>query len=477
MRILHAAALAVGLFATALPAATPKPPAKAPATGSARAPAKPAARPKPAATTPATLPDSPEIRELRAAFRFAFPLYEMMRTRGLQLARAEEAGFPAAVNAILPKLTLADATTREVTTPNNDTLYGSAWLDLSQGPVILTMPPLPNRYHSASLMSLQTDVVGLFGTRTGGKGGRYAIVGPDYSGITPEGTELVRSPTNDAWLLIRVLVNDDRDLAAASNALTSFGMRGPRAGTPPLMAAPPVAPDAATFLAVVNDAIARSGSPALKTRAAAFGALGLTTKWDNVIQEKRSLWAKSLPALRAELRSGLSDPKSVVQGWSYPPFDIAQYGDNDDLRAAVALGGLAALPRVEALYLTARTDAAGATLEGSKSYRVKMPANMPVGSFWSLTMYQVEPDGRLFFVPNELNRFALGDRSRFMHAERDGSYEIFVQGPKPSGERVVNWLPAPKGKFVLIYRAQLPRAEFLDGSFRLPPVTTDELIP
>jgi len=64
-----------------------------------------------------------------------------------------------------------------------------------------------------------------------------------------------------------------------------------------------------------------------------------------------------------------------------------------------------------------------------------------------------------------------------MRPNSDGSFEIFVQAAKPSGERVINWLPAPKGRFVLIFRGYLPRAPFLDGSFRLPPVTEGEMIP
>ena len=106
-----------------------------------------------------------------------------------------------------------------------------------------------------------------------------------------------------------------------------------------------------------------------------------------------------------------------------------------------------------------------------------MPGNLPVGAFWSLTMYEQAPDGRLFFVPNDLNRFAVGDRSQHLRPERDGSIELFVQHGKPSGERVVNWLPAPKGKFVLMFRAYLPSAPLLDGSLRLPPVTEGEMIP
>ena len=177
------------------------------------------------------------------------------------------------------------------------------------------------------------------------------------------------------------------------------------------------------------------------------------------------------------MKGGLASSGDVVDGWSYPGAAIGDFGDNDRLRALVALGGLAALPRIEAMYLSARTDKDGAALTGAKAYRVRIPGRMPIGGFWSLSLYQVEPDGRLFFVPNDLKRFAVGDRSKHLRSERDGSYEVFVQAAKPGGERVVNWLPAPKGAFALVFRAYLPRAEFLDGSFRLPPVVADAVIP
>jgi hypothetical protein len=71
----------------------------------------------------------------------------------------------------------------------------------------------------------------------------------------------------------------------------------------------------------------------------------------------------------------------------------------------------------------------------------------------------------------------VGDRSRHLRPERDGSIELFIQNAKPSGERVVNWLPAPKGPFLMMFRAYLPGAGLLDGSVRLPPVTEGEMIP
>ena len=462
------------LTTTGLAEAAPKRVARPAVKAAPKPTPKPAPKPVIAAPKIVPLPDSEEAAQLRRAFHFAFPIYEMMRTRSTQLGRARAFGLSNAVNSLLPKLTLAGAADRDVTMPNNDTLYGSVWLDLSAGPVIVEMPALPGRYNSAALMSLQTDNSSIVGTRTGSFGGRYAYVPPGYTGVVPAGAEVVRSPTTDAWLLVRVLVNGPEDIEAASKAIDGYKLTAPEGERAALLEAPP-RPDAKTFLAVVNEALARSATNTdLAGKAAAFAGLGIGGPASD---ETLAEWARYLPALNAELKGGLAEAGDVVDGWSYPGIGIGNYGDDDLLRARVALGGLAALPRIEAMYLTARADKDGANFDGSKAYTVTLPPRMPIGAFWSLTMYQQEADGRLFFVPNALDRFAVGDRSPQLHSNRDGSYEIFVQAEKPTGERAVNWLPAPKGKFVLVFRGYLPRAPFLDGSFRLPPVVKSEIIP
>jgi hypothetical protein len=462
------------LTATSLAEAAPGPAAKPASKAAAKPAPKAAAKPVAAAPKIVPLPETEQAAQLRRAFHFAFPIYEVMRTRTAQLARARAFGLPNAVNFLLPKLSLAGPADRDVTTPNNDTLYGSVWLDLSAGPVIVDMPALAGRYNSAALMSLQTDNTSIVGTRTGSFGGRYAYVPPGYTGVVPAGAEVVRSATTDAWLLIRVLVNGPEDVEAASKAIDGYKLTAPGGERTALLDAPP-RPDAKTFLAVVNEALARSAANTdLAGKAAAFAALGIGAPASD---ETLALWKQYLPALNAELKGGLAAAGDIVDGWSYPGIGIGDYGDDEVLRARVALGGLAALPRIEAMYLTARTDKAGAALDGSKAYTVTLPPRLPVGAFWSLTMYQQEADGRLFFVPNPLDRYAVGDRSPQLRSNRDGSYDIFVQASKPSGERVVNWLPAPKGKFVLVFRGYLPRAPFLDGSFRLPPVVASETIP
>lgn len=411
----------------------------------------------PGTAQPAT-PTTAEATALQSAFHFAFPLYTMARTRSLAPA----------INTLTYRTTLADAASRDVTTPNNDTLYASAWLDLAAGPVILTLPEIAGRYHSVAIMNMATDNLAILGTRTGNPGARYALVASDYKGPLPANTTPLRLACRDCWLLARVIVNGADDLEAASTALKGITIEAPTEGLTPFEAKTPARPDGAAFLAAVKEVIARA-SPAspLAQQAAALPAL----------EADPAEWSKALLPLSTALRESLATSGDVVSGWSYPKFGIGNAETDNELRAQVALGGLGALPRVEAMYLTARSDTAGKPLSGANAYSLRIPYNMPIGGFWSLTMYKQEPDGRLFFVPNPLNRFAVGDRSQHLRAERDGSTEIFIQNTRPEGERVVNWLPAPDGPFVLVFRAYLPKAEMLEGSFRLPPVTPSERIP
>jgi len=473
---LIAAALALSLGATGAA------PAQAQAVAAARraVPVKRAI-----AVTPAALPDTAEVEQQRRAYQFAFPVYDMMRARAVTLGKMRAAGIDG-INQLFVRKQLADASSRDVTTPNNDTLYGSAWLDLSGGPVRFDTPPLPRRYHSAALMDLFTDNVAVVGTRTEGasrnSAGHYLIAGPTWQGETPDGVTLLRADTNDAWLLVRVLVDGPEDLDAAIAATQKFVVDDGTAVAKPTTAVPTPTPDPATLLAVVNEALGRTPlTPAVAERVAGFAAQGIrpgvADAFAQLSPSAQALWHSALPALRVELKLDAGKIGTVIDGWSYPAAGIGNFGADDADRARVALTGLGALPQVEAVYLVASVDQTGATLDGSKAYTVHLPAHLPAGAFWSLTMYTVDPDGRLFLVANPLQRFALGSRSPSLRAERDGGIDVFVQVATPSGERVVNWLPAPKGKFKLIFRAYLPGPALLDGTLHLSPVTTSELIP
>ena len=97
-----------------------------------------------------------------------------------------------------------DASFRDVTAPNADTLYSTAWLDLSREPYVLSLPDTKGRYYLMPMLDGWTNVFADPGKRTTGTGAqKYAIVGPSWNGDLPKDVKVVRSPTNMAWVLGR----------------------------------------------------------------------------------------------------------------------------------------------------------------------------------------------------------------------------------------------------------------------------------
>ena len=123
------------------------------------------------------------------------------------------------------------------------------------------------------------------------------------------------------------------------------------------------------------------------------------------------------------------------------------------------------------MYFQGVADASGEPLTGARSYVWRVPrGGIPAKAFWSLTMYQAEPDGRFFFTDNPIRRYSIGDRTAGLLYNPDGGCDIYISHTAPEGEKVRNWLPAPPGPMRLSLRAYLPSEELLERRWRVPPV-------
>jgi len=411
---------------------------------------------------------APDRDLLRRAFLFGFPVYEVARTRWEHVGAGNEAGRPA-VNTLIPKRDLADDTTRYVTTPNNDTLYTFFFLDLSAGPAVLTVPPSGERYLGIGLMDIFTDNFAVLGTRvSGAQGKRYWVVGPRWRGTAPADVAVIRATSNDVWGVARVLVDGPDDLPAAHAAQDRIALNlAPGAGpVAPTHVATPLDPDAKTFLTAVNEMLGRSPlPPEVAARIAPLAPVGIrpgaVDVWEHLSAAVRQAWNENLPQFRAEIQAALRSTRGIRGGWVYPRPALGNFGAVDRYRAVVALGGLGALPVDEAIYASALADSEGRALDGAHRYRLRLPAGaVPVEAFWSLSMYRVAPSGALYFAPNPIRRYALGDRTAGLKRNADGSIDILIQHDRPADG--ANWLPAPPGAFRPIMRAYLPRTQRLD---------------
>jgi len=417
-----------------------------------------------AAAAPNSLKDA-----AREAWLYGLPLIEMATTRARALRG--QGSMLAGLNRFGHARQLAGPQSRAVTAPNNDTLYSSAWLDLSQGPLTLTIPPTGERYISVAGMSLFTDNNFVLGTRTsGGAGGRYTIVGTGQPGSGPN---VVRLKTAQGWLLARTLVDGPDDLPAVHRLQDALDLSGPKVLTPPVFATRSAT--ALEYFASVA-AILKSNPPPATDGAlfARISPLGLTaqggfdpTRFDPVATAQIEAGITEARRLLHGLRAG-----GGVQGWSYPRSTLGDFNQDYVFRAAVALAGLAALPPAEAMYMNPLGDQ-GRMFTGAGPYRLNFPAGQlpAVDAFWSLTMYEATPGGQFFLVENTIQRYSIGDRTPGLKTNADGSLDVWIARSDPGGDRSANWLPAPvSGPFTLSFRAYLPRDEFRDGRYRLSAV-------
>ncbi len=384
---------------------------------------------------------------------------------------------------------LATATYRDGGSPNNDTLYSMAVLDLAKEPLILSVPAVGERYYGIEMASADSDNFAYVGSRTtGNKAGHYAIIGPDWKGTLPDGVQaLPASRTNDGLIFGRTLVYDQADLANVHQLqaqyrltpLSQWGMSNPPKPVDDRNVWQPFdrkADPLAAFKTMNKAMTENPPSENHKSMLANFASIGVgpgqdVTKMDAATQRGLArAAADGMKVVRGAITTGLG---KKVNGWTYPPASFGRAGLHDDflLRASLqCLGGIIANDPAEAIYMNTFFDAAGDKLSGAKRYVVHFPAGQlpDVKAFWSLTMYGVDNN----LVANSINRYKLGSYPKgAMQFDTDGGLTLYVQNESPGKDKESNWLPAPKEAFYLILRSYLPGPTLLSQEWVPPAVT------
>lgn len=388
---------------------------------------------------------------------------------------------------------------RGVTAPNADTLYSAAWMDLGKEPMVFTHPDMGKRYFLFPMLDYWTEVIASPGSRTtGGKAGTYLITGPGWTGTVPAGMTQIKSPTRYVVMIGRTYADGTEADYKIVNALQAQYKLVPLSqfGKPYTPVAPPVNPnpgfsmtdpvrdvlskmDATTYFGMMA-AIMGDGAqplPADAPIAARMARIGLVpgkpfdpSKLPADVQAAIAAAPQSATA-RIKAQAG-SRGGTMVNGWQIPSA-AGTYGTNYLARAYIAdVGWGANLPQ-DAIYPIAKVDGSGQPLNGAHRYTVTFPKGQlpPADGFWSITMY----DADYFFVPNKLNRFTASERNN-LKANPDGSVTIDVSVDPPAADRMNNWLPAPKGDFVLMMRLYWPREKAPSilppgkGSWSPPPI-------
>lgn len=381
----------------------------------------------------------------------------------------------------------------EFVSPNNDTLYLIAPLDLSAGPQVLHVPDTHDRYYVLQCVDAWTNNFAYIGRRaTGTAEAEYLLVPPGFSGDRPAGMTVVEIPTTVAVIVGRLQVDGPPDLPAVHALQDQFTLRPLQPDQPAPIGLPTpnrqVAPELA-FWEQLRVCIAAFPPPAADREfVAQLDTLGVTAA-ESPFLTPDPTWAAAL-RLGAEQGRAMIDKlaggSGAVEQWSTakhmfdynldrlglgtldaPEWKITDRKKAYVTRAVIARAGLWGNHGYEANYDFAWVDQAGHPLDGSHAYEVTFSPPPPAKAFWSLTMYDTP---RFYLIENPINRFSIGDRTPGLQTADDGSVTLYLQKQSPGPGKEANWLPAPAGTFRPVLRTYQPGPSILDGSYRLPDI-------
>lgn len=435
----------------------------------------------------------PDIATLAVdAYVFGYPLITMDQTRLVMtnVATPEEASGRAPMGQFANARGYPDASFRDVTAPNANTLYSTAWLDLAKEPYVLSLPDEHGRYYLMPMLSGWTEVFRVPGTRTTGTGAqRYLIIGPNWKGpaIVPAAT-LVKSPTNLVWIIGRTFARDTPvDLQMVHDLqrqymLVPLGAFGRTYTPPPGNVDPSIdmktpvrdqvnALHAATFFNRL--AMLMKDNPPSKadsTIVAQMATIGIVPgqPFDTTrLSPELAKVMKDVPRLGMQRIMAVGKGVPVVNGWMYST-RTGRYGTDYDVRAYAAVVGLGANLPQDAVYPFTEVDGAGQRLDGARRYVLHFDRGQepPVKGFWSVTMYNPQ----YFFVANPINRYQISPKQSPVTYNPDGSLDLYIQHDSPGAGKESNWLPAPTGHFILMMRMYEPDTAVINGTWKPPAV-------
>ncbi|HXJ77199.1 MAG TPA: DUF1254 domain-containing protein [Candidatus Methylomirabilis sp.] len=434
-----------------------------------------------------------EARDLGVeAYIYGYPLVTMEMTRRVVTNVAAPEGAHAPMGQFANLREYPNASFKDVTAPNADTLYSSAFLDVTNEPYVLSLPDEGGRYYLMPMLSGWTDVFQVPGARTTGtKPQTYAITGPGWKGTLPAGVKPLKSPTGMVWIIGRTYCTGTPEDYKAVHALQDQYKLVPLSayGKPYTPPAGKVDPSIDTKTPV-RDQVNRMSAgeyfallatlmkenPPAKADApmvAKMKRLGIEPGRAFDIAKLDPAVAKGLdgvPKLGFEKISAQFKTAGIHKnGWLFTT-KTGLYGTDYVQRALITAVGLGANRPQDAVYPTSEVGADGKPYDGAVKYVMHLPKGQmpPARAFWSLTMYNAE----YFFVDNPLNRYTLSSRSA-LKANPDGSTDLYIQKDSPGPDKESNWLPAPAGRFILMLRLYWPRENdpsILDGTWVPPAV-------
>ncbi|WP_404360980.1 DUF1254 domain-containing protein [Methylotuvimicrobium sp. KM1] len=421
------------------------------------------------------------------AYIYGYPMVDNYRAQYAYYVDKNDPNFKAPWNHIKNINRVFTPADTAVQTPNSDTPYSWAGLDLRAEPIVISVPAIEKeRYYSIQIWDAYTFIVGYAGSRTtGNDAGNFMVVGPGWKGETPKGIKKVYvSDTDFGVVVLRTQLFDPADIGKVEKIQAQYKMQPLSAflGTTPPPAAPTVdfikpitqneQKTSLEFFNIMNFVLGYSpavpSEVALRERFAQIGIGGGMT-FDP---------ARLSPEMKTAIEQGRADAwkafaggvKELTEGkiTSGDVFGSREFLKDNYLNRWLGTIGIYGNAKEEAMYPVYRVDSEGKALSGTDRYTLRFAPGEypPVNAFWSLTMYNL-PQSLL--VANPINRYLINSPMLpNMKKDADGGLTLYIQNESPGKDKESNWLPAPKGPFATYMRLYWPKESALDGSWTQP---------
>lgn len=432
------------------------------------------------------------VEQAKTAYEYFFPLVfniqQIKRYASIGVEGTGGEGF----NAFSHASRLADADSDFVSV-NNDTIYSLAAINLSGGPLKLSLPESQHKYYVGQIIDAWSNNFAYVGSRgTNGAAQEIYLLPPNYSGTLPEDLPTITFPTTIGVITMRYAIDGPEDLPNVQKLqnLTTIQALETNVALVPVPENFPGYEGLEFFNEAVAYKTAYPASPSDRDEIEVkFEELSLF-KYDEINEDTKTALKEvndsGLNYLR-ELLEKNKENNAYINGWDMnlqafdfnnTYFEIGALSDEKYIiqdrsiaiktRALSALGALWGNNAYEAAYFFLWEDANGEALYGNANYEITFKDKPPVNGFWSLTMYDMP---EFFLVHNEIERYSIGDRTPGIKYAEDGSLTIYISKEKPTDEaKISNWLPAPEGQFRPIMRFYLPQEEVFQNGYSLPPI-------
>ena len=425
------------------------------------------------------------------AYVYGFPLVDSYRIQYAYFVDKSNPEYKGNWNEIHNTARVYTPDDKAVQTPNSDTPYSFAGVDLRTEPIVITVPAIDKeRYYSIQFVDMYTFNFAYAGSRTtGNEAGNFLLAGPNWKGENPRGIkQVIKSETELVFLLYRTQLFSPDDIENVKKMqggykiqqLSQFLKQPAPTPAPGIKFIKPLGIEdektSLEFFDQLNFILQFCPlHPSEKELMNRFAKLNIGANKDFDEKNRSPDFKKAIQDGIADAWKNYDELNKLVATGKVSPFDF--FGTRDSMknnyinRMSAAAAGIYGNSKEEAVYFPYYIDSAGQWLDTSiNRYTLRFASGQlpPVNAFWSLTAYEM-PSSLLY--ANPLNRYLVNSPMLpDLKKDKDGGLTLYVQNESPGKDKESNWLPAPKGKVKLVLRSYGPKKEAYDGTWKAPPM-------